>query len=141
MKPETAINAANRPSDQEIVSQFNAMRTEMTNIAQKIGELELEKEEHQLVVDTMTPLDSSRKCFRLISGVLVERTVGDVLPTLKVNVENIDRLMKQLAMNYKKKEDELVAFQVRHFGNSFIAKGTRTDLLYSQKKWNIKVKQ
>jgi hypothetical protein len=31
----------------------------------------------------MTPLDGSRKCYRLVGGVLVERTVADVLPALK----------------------------------------------------------
>ena len=36
-----------RPSDKEIVAQFNQMKTELQTIMQKLGELEQEKEEHK----------------------------------------------------------------------------------------------
>ncbi|KAJ3191427.1 hypothetical protein HK101_007721 [Irineochytrium annulatum] len=105
---------APRPSDQEIVAQFNSMKQELGGIAQKLGELEQEKDEHRLVVETMEPLDGGRKCFRLIGGVLVERTVADVLPTLKSNVQNIDNLCAQLVQTYKKKETEFQDFQKKY---------------------------
>ncbi|KAJ3298085.1 hypothetical protein HK104_011198 [Borealophlyctis nickersoniae] len=108
-----------RPSDQEIVATVNAFKQEMTQIAQKLGELEMEKEEHQLVIDTITPLSKDRKCFRLVGGVLVERTVGDVLPAVTSNTEGIQTIMKQLAARHKQKETELEAYQ---------------------KKWNVKIR-
>jgi prefoldin subunit 2 len=40
-------------------------------------------------METLQPLDPQRKCFRLIGGVLVEHTVKDVLPALKINKENV----------------------------------------------------
>ncbi|KAJ3051070.1 hypothetical protein HK097_007950 [Rhizophlyctis rosea] len=108
-----------RPSDQEIVAQVNNMKQEMNAIAQKVGELEMEKDEHQLVIDTITPLDGDRKCFRLVGGVLVERTVKDVLPPVRQNMEGIQQIIKQLLTNYKKKEEDLQAFQ---------------------KKWNVQIR-
>jgi hypothetical protein len=36
-----------RPSDKEIVAQFNQMKAELQSIMQKLGELEQEKEEHK----------------------------------------------------------------------------------------------
>jgi prefoldin subunit 2 len=42
-----------------------------------------------MVVDTMTPLNPERKAFRLVSGVLVEKTIKDILPLLKSNMENV----------------------------------------------------
>lgn len=42
-----------------------------------------------LVVDTLKEVDPSRKCFRLIGGVLVERTVKEVLPALENNKEQV----------------------------------------------------
>ncbi|TPX58249.1 hypothetical protein PhCBS80983_g03277 [Powellomyces hirtus] len=100
-----------RPSDQEIVAQLNAMKQEMNAIASKLGELEMEKDEHQLVVDTIKPLESTRKCFRLVGGVLVERTVKDVLPAVETNMDGIQNIIKQLLANYKKKEADMDAYQ------------------------------
>lgn len=47
---------------------------------------------NRLVLSTLSPLvetDSSRKCFRLIGGVLVERTVKEVEPELRINTEGV----------------------------------------------------
>lgn len=68
---------------------------------------------HRLVLETLTPLPSDRKCFRTINGVLVERTVGDVLPTLQSNSENMNKALEQLAKQYKSKQDEMEKWKVR----------------------------
>lgn len=49
----------------------------------------MERDEHKLVVDTLSKLESERKAFRLVGGVLVERTVGDVLPAVSQNYEGV----------------------------------------------------
>ena len=43
----------------------------------------------RLVEETLTPLDSHRRAFRLVGGVLVERTVGEVLPNVAQNRSNV----------------------------------------------------
>ena len=35
------------------------------------------------LIYSLKPMPSDRKCFRMIGGVLVERTVGEVLPALE----------------------------------------------------------
>jgi chaperonin cofactor prefoldin len=55
----------------------------------KISELEMERNEHKLVEDTLRPLDPSRRAFRLVGGVLVERNVGEVLPSVQQSRENV----------------------------------------------------
>ncbi|KAI1319542.1 hypothetical protein EDD11_003812 [Mortierella claussenii] len=106
--------ASKRPSDQELTQTYNAMKSELNQLAQKIGELETEADEHTLVVDTITPLDPERKCFRLVGGVLVERTVKEVLPALKTNQEGIKNVTMQLVQKYKAKEDEFMAYQKKY---------------------------
>ncbi|KAF9438980.1 hypothetical protein BGZ76_002273 [Entomortierella beljakovae] len=109
-----AAGKAVRPSDQELTQTYNTMKSELSQLAQKIGELETESDEHTLVVDTISPLDPERKCFRLVGGVLVERTVKEVLPALKTNQEGIKAVTMQLVQKYKTKEDEFLAFQKKY---------------------------
>jgi hypothetical protein len=42
----------------------------------------MEQGEHELVMTQLKPLDGGRRAFRLVNGVLMERTVGEVLPEL-----------------------------------------------------------
>ena len=42
-----------------------------------------------LVVETLKEVDQSRKCFRMVGGVLVERTVNEVLPALINNHQQV----------------------------------------------------
>ncbi|KAK3828801.1 MAG: Prefoldin [Benniella sp.] len=109
-----AAASSARPSDQELTQTYNTMKSELNQLAQKIGELETEADEHTLVIDTLTPLDPDRKCFRLVGGVLVERTVKEVLPALKTNQEGIKTVTLQLVQKYKAKEDEFNAFQKKY---------------------------
>lgn len=55
-------------------------------------QLNYERDEHKLVVDILGKLESERKAFRLVGSVLVERTVGDVLPTVSQNFEGVSDL-------------------------------------------------
>ena len=39
---------------------------------------------------SLKPMPPARKCFRMIGGVLVERTVGEVLPALEETQTGVD---------------------------------------------------
>lgn len=72
-----------------VAREYNAMKNKFNTIAAKINELEVERNEHALVVASMEKLEPGRRCFRLVSGVLVERTVGEVLPAVRKNLEGV----------------------------------------------------
>lgn len=42
-----------------------------------------------LVIDALKNVEGNRKCFRLIGGVLVERTVSEVAPSLQKNKDAV----------------------------------------------------
>lgn len=83
-------------------------------MAAKISELSLEKDEHRLVEGTLQKLDGSRKAYRLVGGILVERTVGEVLPIVSQNLSGITQIIETLQSNLKKKDMETKAFKDKH---------------------------
>ena len=76
-------------SQEEIVRRYQTMTAECDKLVEKITELEFDRNEHSLVEETLQPIDAGRKAYRLVGGVLVERTVGEVLPSVKTNKENV----------------------------------------------------
>jgi len=79
-----------------------------------VAELEGELHEHNQVIDTLRPLDAGRKCCRLISGVLVERTVGEVLPTIEQNAGNLKQLVDTLKTQLDAKNKQIAAFSAKY---------------------------
>ncbi|KAJ8653639.1 hypothetical protein O0I10_010676 [Lichtheimia ornata] len=107
-------SSSKKPSEAEITQQYNKYKNELQQLAQKVGELESEVEEHKLVIDSISPLEPDRKCFRMVGGVLVERTVKEVLPALQTNYNGIQQVIQSLLQSYKRKEQEFQEFQKKH---------------------------
>eukprot|EP01041_Mallomonas_annulata_P000186 gene186-320_t len=89
-----------------ILNKYKNMTAECQNLTAKISELNMSREEHKLVVETLSTLNDDRKAFRLVGGVLVERTVGEILPIVSQNYEGIKQLIETLDDNLKKKDLE-----------------------------------
>lgn len=66
----------------------------------------------RLVIETLEPLPEERKCFRMVNGVLVERTIKDVLPTLKTNSDGLKQVLEELLKQYKSKQTEMDNWKV-----------------------------
>ncbi|KAK8218404.1 Prefoldin beta-like protein [Phyllosticta capitalensis] len=99
--------AVNSKKQQELQMQYSNYKNILQQLAQKIGDVEQEAEEHKLVLETLEPLSGERKCFRMINGVLVERTVQEVVPALKTNSEGLKKVLDDLLKQYKSKQDEM----------------------------------
>mmetsp|Transcript_694 Transcript_694/g.1048 ORF Transcript_694/g.1048 Transcript_694/m.1048 type:complete len:111 (-) Transcript_694:117-449(-) len=93
-------------------TQHQNLKAEYQAYAQKLSEMEAERKEHALVISTLQKLPNERRCYRLVGGVLVERTVGEVVPAVSKNLESIEKVVSNLeeAMDKKRKDiDEFVA--------------------------------
>ena len=57
----------------------------------------------------------------MINGVLVERTVSDVLPALQTNADGLKKVLEDLVQQYKAKQEEMEKWKVYCFwmGNCF----------------------
>eukprot|EP00970_Alexandrium_tamarense_P001397 scaffold145_cov195-Alexandrium_tamarense.AAC.41 len=89
---------------------------------------------HRLVEETLTPLDPDRRAFRLVGGVLVrcsfrgrcgrcancltflmvERTVREVLPTVKDVRTNLEELVKSVKERLDVKQKETAAWKAKY---------------------------
>ena len=106
--------AAAMPDEQAIVRRYEQLRASVEELWQKINELEMEKQEHALVLSSLSPMDASRKCFRMIGGVLVERTVGDVMPAVERNKGGIEQVLAKLTEQMEARKKELADFQTKY---------------------------
>ncbi|KAM4714136.1 prefoldin subunit 2 [Anableps anableps] len=102
------------PSAEQVVATFQRMRQEQRNMASKAAELEMDINEHSLVIETLKDVDPSRKCFRLVGGVLVERTVKEVLPALENNKEQISKIIETINTQMQAKGRELTEYRERY---------------------------
>ena len=59
-------------------------------------EIEDEKKENELVLESISKLEDGRKCWRLINGVLMEKTKLDVVPEMRVVINNLNAVVKQI---------------------------------------------
>ena len=50
----------------------------------------------------------------MINGVLVERTVKDVVPALKTNSEGLKKVLDELLKQYKRQQDEMEKWKVSY---------------------------
>ena len=84
----------------EKTAKIQQRRNELQTIVEKIGEIESDADEHRYVLKTNASLvvktlaevyerEPERTCFRLVGGVLVERTVKDVLSTLQTTMDGV----------------------------------------------------
>ena len=102
------------PPPPEVVRQYNELVQDSQRTMRKIAELEMERNEHKLVEETLQPLESERRAYRMVGEVLVERTVGEVLPSVTKNRENV----RFLAIIFDRDQNQILD-SLTFFGTPF----------------------
>ena len=59
-------------------------------------EIEDEKKENELVLESISNLEDNRKCWRLVNGVLMEKTKLEVVPEMRTVINNLNAVTKQI---------------------------------------------
>jgi hypothetical protein len=57
----------------------------------------------------------------MINGVLIERTVKDVVPALKTNSEGLSKVLEDLVKQYKAKQEEMEKWKVTEKSTPYIS--------------------
>ncbi|CAL9150578.1 unnamed protein product, partial [Musa hybrid cultivar] len=101
-------------NEQIILNTYANMRSEINQIYSKITELEMEVSEHSLVIGAIQPLDPSRRCYRMVGGVLVERTIKEVVPAVQRNKEGLEEVIARLNEALENKKKEISEFELKY---------------------------
>ena len=86
---------------ENVAAGLQTLRNEQRAFATKLSELQMDLNEHKLVIETLEKVERDRKCFRLVGGVLVERSVGEVQPALTDNRDKVSLRLKTLTKHGK----------------------------------------
>lgn len=107
--------SGSEPIDENaVLAKYKELQNECTNLVTKISELEVDRNEHKLVEETLEPLEKDRRAFRLVGGVLVERTVGEVLPSVSSNRANLDTVIKTLETRLTTKQKDTAEWKAKY---------------------------
>jgi prefoldin subunit 2 len=99
---------------ESILSNYQTLYNNYISLGNKLNEMENEKYEHQVVIDTIKGLEKERICHRLVGGILIERTVGEVLPALMKSVDILSDSMNTLSKELEKRQVELNDYKTKH---------------------------
>ena len=83
----TEVEPADNP--EIILGTYKQMQSECQQMFAKIQELSFDRDEHRLALETLEKLEPERKAFRLVGGVLVEKTVGEVAPLVSNTFDGV----------------------------------------------------
>jgi len=93
--------------EQEVAQRYNQLQQETQALLSKMLEIEDEKKEHELVIETIKDLEPDRKCWRLLNGVLMEKRKEDLHQELITITANMKDVIKQLTEAIDKKKEEI----------------------------------
>ncbi|CBK19756.2 uncharacterized protein [Blastocystis hominis] len=98
------------------LEEYQRDKSEYASVLKKISDLELSVAENKDVIETLTGMEASRRCYRVVDSILVERNVGEVKEALEVEKNNMMVLMGQLNTRSRELEKKITAFETK-YGN------------------------
>ncbi|XP_031834630.1 prefoldin 2 [Nomia melanderi] len=101
-------------STTNVLLAFQMLRNEQRAVANKLSELEMELNEHKIVIDTLKNVDAERKCYRMTGCVLRECTVKEVIPELILNKDFLTDVIDNLNDQLTEKGIEINEFKEKH---------------------------
>ena len=97
-------------AEQLALQQLQQLRQDQNQLARQLADMDSTMKEHKLVLETLQKVEPTRKCFRLVNGVMVERTASEIIPAIKKSIEQIEQVMKELNDSIAAKTAEINKF-------------------------------
>ncbi|KAL7712461.1 Prefoldin subunit 2 [Entamoeba marina] len=101
-------------NQQVILQQFQQMKQDQNVLARQLADMDATLKEHNLVKEVLSKVEPSRKCFRLVNGVMVERTASEVIPAIDKSIEQINQIMKEVNDDIAAKTKDINQFMEKY---------------------------
>ena len=69
--------------------------------------IEEERKENELVLESISKLEDTRKCWRLVNGVLMEKTKVECVPEMRTVINNLNAVGKQILASLEAVKQEI----------------------------------
>lgn len=86
---------------------YQRLREEIDTLYSRLGQVDSDRSEHDLVLKQLTQLNGERRCWHQVGAVLTERTVGDVAPVLKSTRDNLQATVEKITATVQEREQSL----------------------------------
>lgn len=85
---------------------YNDYKQTLEELQAKIIELGHDKDEHDVVLNTLREADDARKCYRMVGGALVETDVKSTVPILDTKKKNLEEAISKMKAELIKTAEE-----------------------------------
>lgn len=90
---------------------FSQLRSELKDLQSKAVQFEIDLQQHERVLQSISDLPDDRRCYRLVGEVLVQMTIAQAKPALEQQKNSLKELVETFQQKVKAKEEELLKFQ------------------------------
>mmetsp|Transcript_17153 Transcript_17153/g.35668 ORF Transcript_17153/g.35668 Transcript_17153/m.35668 type:complete len:131 (-) Transcript_17153:219-611(-) len=98
-----------------IAQQYTLLKSEVQNYYGKLGALESDCAEHEVVARTIKQLPGEgRRCWQQVGGVLAERTVEEMTVILESNRQKIEETINKMTSDLRDKESKLNSLREKY---------------------------
>mmetsp|Transcript_46737 Transcript_46737/g.111278 ORF Transcript_46737/g.111278 Transcript_46737/m.111278 type:complete len:211 (-) Transcript_46737:315-947(-) len=111
---EEEEDPARAQKDNELISQLQGMRNQCTQLTERISMIETEIEDHASAANVLRDYAAARPCKRMVGGVLIDSTVGEVLPAVENEGAMLTKAVEDLIGKLRERRDTLEEFKRTH---------------------------
>lgn len=100
-------------SDQ-LQQEYNAFKTAVQELELRIQQMNMEIDEHKVVLESLRKVQGTRQCKRMIGTVLVDKTVAEVIPELEETLKALTKDVDTMREDLKSAHTRMDAWKKKH---------------------------
>lgn len=100
--------------DHKLIQELQGMRSQCSTMAERITMITREVDDHMAVAQILKDYAPERACKRLVGGVLITSTVGDVLPAIEKETTMLSKAVADLSERLQEQRSAMEEFQSKH---------------------------